>query len=122
MSESNSFRWMPTTGGVLNIVSGAIGILSCVSVFIIAIVLKGVAIGAGESVFYELWNLFGNIFLATAFIILIPCIISIIGGIFAIRRRGWGWALAASICSIVITTVLGIVATVFIVMSKKDFN
>ena len=58
-------------------------------------------------------------------------LIAIVGGIFAIRRRAWGLALAGAICAIVPphpwgfliwTPILGILAVVFVVSSKSEFS
>jgi hypothetical protein len=68
--------WKPTTAGILCIIAGAIG--------------AGTVIAAAI--------LFGSI----SFVICAPLIISVIiqitGGIYALRRRKWGLALAGSIC------------------------
>jgi len=57
-------------------------------------------------------------------------LIAIGGGIFAIRRKLWGVALAGAICAIVPphpwgyltwTPVLGILAVVFVALSKNEF-
>jgi hypothetical protein len=58
-------------------------------------------------------------------------LIAIAGGISAIRRRVWGLALAGAMCAIVPphpwgeliwTPVLGILAMVFLVLSKNEFT
>jgi hypothetical protein len=58
-------------------------------------------------------------------------LIAIVGGIFAIRRKFWGLALAGAICAIVPphpwgyltwTPVLGILAVVFVALSKNEFT
>lgn len=57
-------------------------------------------------------------------------LIAIAGGIFAIRRKVWGVALAGAICAIVPphpwgyltwTPVLGILAVVLVALSKNEF-
>jgi hypothetical protein len=49
-------------------------------------------------------------------------ILAIVGGIYAIRRKGWGLALAGGICSIFPSQVLGVLAVVFIAISRKEFD
>ena len=58
-------------------------------------------------------------------------LIAIAGGIFAIRRKAWGLALAGAICAIVPphpwgsliwTPVLGILAVVLLVVSRREFG
>ena len=68
--------WKPTAAGILCIIAGAIGVITVIPVAL----------------------LFGSI----SFIIFAPLIlfgiIQIMGGIYALRRRKWGLALAGSIC------------------------
>ena len=56
---------------------------------------------------------------------------AVVGGIFAIRLKLWGLALAGAICAIVPphpwgyliwTPILGIVAVVFVALSKSEFG
>ena len=124
--ETNVQRtWKPTTAGILNIVVGAINTLGLIF-FIIAIIS-----------FYSM-----NIrqFLPPDFvpppgvspiliIILIFVIISaafpVIGGVFALQRRKWGWALAGCIIAIIplgAINPLGIASTIFVALSKDEFE
>jgi len=68
--------WKPTAAGILCIIAGAVGVITLIAVAI----------------------LFGSI----SFVICAPLIIfgmiPIVGGIYALRRRIWGLALAGSIC------------------------
>jgi len=50
-------------------------------------------------------------------------IITIIGGIYALLRKIWGLALAGSICALVGPWfVLGILAIIFVSLSKREFR
>ncbi len=50
--------------------------------------------------------------------------IAIIGGAYAIRRRAWPMALAGAVCALFQSpvTVIGVLATVFIVIAKDEFD
>ena len=96
--------WKPTAAGILSIISGT---------FI---------------VWYRLSEL---IRVGSSPVGIILGLIAIVGGIFAIRRRAWGLALAGAICAIVPphpwgfliwTPILGILAVVFVVSSKSEFS
>jgi hypothetical protein len=96
--------WKPTAAGILSIISGT---------FI---------------VWYRLSEL---IRIGSSLVGIMLGLIAIVGGIFAIRRRVWGLALAGAICAIVPphpwgfliwTPVLGILAVVFVVSSKSEFS
>jgi hypothetical protein len=60
---------------------------------------------------------------------IILSIIAIVGGVFAIRKRAWGFALAAAICGFVVglaliapAIILGVPAIVFTVLAKGQFQ
>jgi uncharacterized protein (DUF697 family) len=58
-----------------------------------------------------------------AVILLVLGFIAIAGGIFAIVRKAWGFALTGAICAIFSPgLVLGILATVFVSISKNEFD
>ncbi|MFC1875310.1 hypothetical protein ACFLY3_04105 [Chloroflexota bacterium] len=115
--------WMPTAGGILSIISGALGFIT------IALLLTFVSI-FGTSIAREVLSSLGywqtGLPLTIIGIIAIPLlcvnIVAIIGGIYAIQRRGWGVALAGAICSVFPSQVLGILAVVFIAISRKEFE
>jgi hypothetical protein len=103
-------RWMPTAAGILSIIAGAIGLL--VGVVVAAV---GEIVGEAEGI---VW--FGAI--SAPFIGL--GIVAIIGGVFALRRRIWGLALAGAICSLCFppySWFLAIPAIVFVALSKREF-
>lgn len=58
--------------------------------------------------------------LATALIILGA--MSILGGIYSIKRSVWGLALAGSISTLISLAPLGVPAVVFTALSKKEFG
>ena len=105
--------WKPTTGGILSIICGSLGVLT------------GIMVALGGSISWLIGIPFATRILA---MIGIPCIllgaIAIIGGIFAIQRRTWGMALAGAICAFLIPPpfILGILAIVFISMGKGEFE
>jgi hypothetical protein len=48
--------------------------------------------------------------------------LAVAGGVFALQRKRWGWALAGSIAAAVIFHLLGIAAIVLIAVSKDEFT
>ncbi|GAG33364.1 unnamed protein product, partial [marine sediment metagenome] len=48
-------------------------------------------------------------------------VVAIIGGIFALRRKLWGLALAGAICAIPCSAALGILATIFVSLGRREF-
>ena len=117
--------WKPTTTGILNIISGALSALGVIGLII--------AITAVNT-----WKFLVDVippadlpFVAplvnTILIIVLVCSVieaafPIIGGVFALKRTKWGWALAGSIIAILGVFPLGVASTVFVAMAKDEFE
>jgi hypothetical protein len=103
--------WMPIVGGILSIVAGAVELLG------------GITIGGIGAILTTLIKLpgLGAIF---GFPLIILGIVAIVGGIYSLRRGVWGLALAGAICSLFLPHIilLGILAIIFIAMSKREFK
>jgi len=123
MAGSKSNRWMPTAGGILNIISGALCIVGSIALFIVAAIFQTMSPDDLDDLFIELdvAHIIVVLFIILGIIILALGIIAIIGGINALRRKRWGLALAGAICLALGGDILGIVALVFIAMSRKEF-
>jgi len=105
--------WKPITAGILDIISGVLGLIGAIGIFI-AIGVVGSQPDVPEFVPGILWGL--------SFPTIILAVLALIGGIFAVQRKKWGWALAGSIAAILASTILGILATIFVAMSKDEFE
>lgn len=114
---------MPTVGGILSIISGSLGFIT-VAFFLTFGSIFGTAIARDVLSSLGYWQ--AGLPLTIIGMIAIPLlcinIMAIIGGIYAIRRRGWGIALAGAICSVFPSQVIGILAVVFIAISRKEFD
>ena len=53
---------------------------------------------------------------------LIIALLALVGGIFALQRKRWAWALASSIAAALSLILLGIPAIVLIALSKDEFE
>ncbi len=115
--------WMPTAGGILSIISGALGFIT-IAFFLTFGSIFGAAIARDVLSSLGYWQ--AGLPLTIIGIIAIPLlcvnIVAIVGGIYAIQRRGWGMALAGSICSVFPSQILGVLAVVFISISRKEFE
>jgi hypothetical protein len=102
--------WKPTVAGVLAIIGGALNILVALSVSLfmpVAAPFRFALVSVG---------VIGVLFLATG-------IVALIGGIFALQRHHWGFALAGAICAMMPpATLLGIVGTVFMALAREEFD
>jgi hypothetical protein len=118
-----SYGWMPAAAGILSILSGIIGIIA--TAFIIT-----VSIAFGDEIAAEVMSSFGvwdiGIPLTVIWLVAIPLLVisllAIIGGSFAINKKNWALALTGAVFSIVPMQVIGILAVIFIVISKKEFK
>ena len=94
--------WKPTTAGILCIISGIIGVTPGIA-FAVFFAFTGMGwlsvIGAPLSILG---------------------IIPIVGGIYALRRRIWGLALAGSICALVGFVTLGILGIIALIAGLSD--
>ena len=119
--------WKPTVAGILNIVGGALRILGSIAVLIGIMFFIPVASSIGPGPVPELgrWLIPGVLetilVIATAFLLIVG-ILPIIGGIYALQRKKWGLALTGSIVAIFGSSIMGILATIFIAMSKDEFE
>lgn len=101
--------WKPTTAGILALIAGALE------------VIIGLLFAAGVGI---LGGILGMGWLSVVFApLIIFGIIAIVGGIYALRRRIWGLALAGSICALVGPWfLLGILAIIFVSLGKREFK
>jgi hypothetical protein len=101
--------WKPTTAGILALIAGALE------------VIIGLLFAAGVGV---LGGILGMGWLSVIFApLIIFGIIAIVGGIYALRRRIWGLALAGSICALIGPWfLLGILAIIFVSLGKREFK
>ena len=101
--------WKPTAAGILCIIGGVINTIWGI-VFAVIGGLTGAPFGMG-------W--LGAIGAPA----IVFGIIAIIGGIYALRRKIWGLALAGSICALIGPGgILGILAIIFVVLGKGEFK
>ena len=108
----------PTVAGVLTIISGVLGLILAISMFIGYGVVSGIC---GIPVGY-IPAFVPAIVLGMAILSLIIAILALVGGIFAVQRKAWGWALAGSIAAILAFLPLGIAAVILTAQSKNEFE
>jgi len=96
--------------GIIDIAAGG---LSLVGLLVMVVVLLFVA-GSDD----EMPLFIGLIPLA----MLIPSVLAIVGGIFALRRRSWVMALIGSIALILTSSVAGVAALVLTIMARDEFE
>lgn len=114
--------WGPLAGGVLSIIAGTLGVAAGLLLLILGGTLSGVLATAGMPDLLYLVPV--PVFGALTIPLFVLGSVAIVGGAFAVRRRNWPLALAGAICALFPPHVgiLGVLAIVFIVMSKNEFD
>ena len=103
--------WKPTTAGILTIIAGILGIIG------------GILVITGGSFVGALFGFgLGGGVVAFGVVTLILGIVALIGGVQAIQRKQWGFALAGAIISIFLFWILGILATIFVILGRNEFS
>jgi len=112
--------WKPTAAGILTIIAGFLGLLIGIGLAV-GLGMAGIMIGMIQG------------FPGSGLLVLIAVpgiilsIVAIVGGIYALRRRLWGLALAGAICSLLFTIpflgwILAILAIIFVSLGKGEFE
>jgi hypothetical protein len=116
---------MPVTAGILDLVIGIPSLIIGVTCAAFGGALAGLA---SWFVPFIGW-LTGWLGVLICGPMIILSIVAIVGGVFAIRKRAWGFALAGAICGfiaglafVVPAILLGIPAIVFTALGKRKFE
>jgi len=126
-SNSNSKSGLLTAGGVLSIIAGVLEVIAGGIVVGIGIHnIIGGTLWPSPRIPWIPWGEIGAVFFPAIFIIvgifiLVLGAIGIAGGISALNRKSFGLSLAGAIC-VLPTALLGILAVIFVSVSKKEFE
>lgn len=111
--------WKPTVAGILDIVCGVLALISFIGLII------GIAVTSGALDIPGRWAIpwfVPTILWSIAIPTLIIGILALVGGIFALQRKYWGWALTGSIAATLSLFFVGIPTIVFTAQSKDEFQ
>ena len=123
--------WMPVVAGLLDIVSGALGIVVglCMSLRMFAVRAAQAAPGVAPRVSPHAGNfpqmphvIFPGMGIAFAIALLVIGVLAIVGGVYALRLKVWGLALAGAIAAVITGPVIGLLALIFTVLGREDFQ
>ncbi len=112
--------WKPTTAGILTIVAGASEVLGGIIVTVLGVLgsagySNNVPKAGSTATFPTV------ILLVIGLALIVIGIVAVIGGVSALHRKRWGFALAGAILALG-SLILGILAIVFVAMGKKEFS
>ena len=118
--------WKPTAAGIINIVCGVFFLMG--SIAVLGTWGTPLANSFAGYVMYSMGqsgtpdpSYTNTVIIMMALACIVPGIVSVLGGIYAIRRRVWGLALAGSISTFIYLLFFGVPAIVFTAISKREF-
>ncbi len=114
----------PTLVGILNIVSGVIGLVFAAGMIALSWFFMSMMYFPTEPTheFPPMIHIFQAIYLGWGIILAIVSILALVGGVYALQRKIWGLALAGSIAAIVAFFPMGIPAVIFVAQSRNEFE
>jgi hypothetical protein len=114
--------WMPKVAGILDIVAGALGIFGGFFLVLWLAFVPYMTSGPGTELHYFPMRIMMLFMLPWAFIMFAGGVLAVVGGIYALKSKRWGLALAGSIGAVFSQLALGVVALIFTVMGKDHFE
>ena len=114
--------WMPTVAGILNIIAGVLALLGTLALIFFGAVLLAVPEMADEPDAELPLALVAGLIWALVVLCFVAALLSIIGGIVALRRTGWAWPLTGAITALFTAMPLGVFALIFVVLSEKELR
>jgi hypothetical protein len=126
-SNGNSKSGLLTAGGVLSIIGGVLELIG--GGIVVGIGINNIVGGPWWPMPHMPWvpwdeiglTFLPAIFIVVGILVLVLGAIGIAGGISALNRKSFGLSLAGAIC-ILPTAILGILAIIFVSVSKREFE
>jgi hypothetical protein len=115
--------WTPTAAGVLDILAGLSALFGCLTLGLLGTLAHGPIshVRHGCAPDFVAWLPLTFLSLIAFFLFVIG-IVAVIGGVFAVQRRHWGWSLIGSIAAVLSFFPLGIPAIILTIMAEKEFT
>jgi hypothetical protein len=116
-----------TIGGILSIVAGAFGLLGGLILLVITLFFSSVfndpsMFGNFTGNDQQVLNMIAVIYGVMGVFLLLIGVLGVVGGIFGIQRKHWGWALAGAIAGCFSFLPAGVAAVILIAMGKPEFD
>ncbi|MFC1929240.1 hypothetical protein ACFLXK_06595 [Chloroflexota bacterium] len=125
METATPKTWQPKLAGILNIVSGSFRVFCAIGLIIVITVVDTwkflTAVIPPEDLPFVA-PMVNTILILLLVASIMETVFPIIGGVFALQRRRWGWALGGSIVAIFGMLPLGVASTILVAMAKEEFE
>jgi hypothetical protein len=115
--------WKPVLAGILDIISGAIGMVGGLYIVILSSIFRAIHqnLGVSQEVIMKIEQFISSVS-AVPFVLMFIGIAAIIGGVYALQRRIWAFALAGSILSCMVFPIFGLPAIIITVIARDEFS
>jgi hypothetical protein len=119
--------WMPVVAGILDIISGSVGVVMGLFMALhlhAARAIQGAQRFGGHAGALPAVPpaIFPGMGTGLGIALIVIGVLAIVGGIFSLRIKAWGLALAGAIGGVITGRLLGVLALIFVVLSRKDFQ
>ena len=123
IQDNIKLTWEPVTAGILDIVSGAIGMVGGFYLVILSQIFRTIReiLGLDPLLIQQIEEIISQM-IAVPFIVVLIGIISIIGGVYALQRRIWGLAVAGAISSCIVFPIFGLPSIIITALAKDEFR
>ena len=113
-------QWIPTVAGVLEIVAAIFALIGSLALVFVSCVINSIPdLQHNPEVPVELLT---GLFLTLSGLVFLGGLACLVGGIAALRRRGWFWAVAGAIVALFVMTPAGVFALVLVLLGEREFS
>ncbi len=115
-----------TIGGILSIIAGAMGLMGGIALVLFSLVFSTIL---NDSTFFidsnpppdHFFTVFSIVYGVIGVFYVGIGVLAIVGGIFSIQRKHWGWALAGAIAGTLTFLPLGVGAVALVALGRNEF-
>jgi hypothetical protein len=111
--------WIPTVAGVLDILAGGLALIGFLLLVCGAFVVTHLPDADPDEFGLMIAE---TVLVGAAAVVLVVAILAVVGGIFALQRKRWGWALTGSIAAAFVCPPVGLPAIILTVLAEKDLR
>ena len=114
--------WMPTVAGILEIIAGVVALLGALALIFVGSVTTAVPEMTVDPDDDLPLALVSGLIWALAALSLIAALLTITGGVVALRRTGWAWPLVGAITALFAALPIGFFALILVVLAEDELR